>query len=79
MSSNSGFSYGFATALGCIAQTLVVIAYAWIGSLSVNWLLMFFVAKTIPVGAAMLIGLIAGEISIPLSIVVYLLHIFAVL
>jgi hypothetical protein len=53
--------------------------YVVLGALSVNWLLAFFAAKTIPLWAAAIIGLIGGEVTIPVSVIVYLLHAFGVM
>jgi hypothetical protein len=53
--------------------------YVILGALSVNWLLAFFAVKTIPLWAAAVIGLIGGEITIPVAVIVYLLHMFGVM
>jgi hypothetical protein len=49
------------------------------GGWSVNYLLNFFASKVIPFGWAMVIGLFAGEISIPVAVVVAILHMFHVI
>jgi hypothetical protein len=50
-----------------------------VGAWSVNYLLLVFLGKTIPFLGAALIGLFAGEISIPTAIVVWLLKVFGVM
>jgi hypothetical protein len=50
-----------------------------IGGISVNYLLDYFLGKTIPFLGAALIGLFAAELSVPVAIVVWLLRAFGVL
>lgn len=50
-----------------------------IGGWSVNYLLDAFLGKTIPFIGAALIGLVAGEVSVPVAIVVWLLRLFNVM
>ena len=57
----------------------VVIFNFWVGAWSVNYLLMFFLQKTIPMLGAMLIGLFTAEISVPVAIVIAILRHFGVL
>jgi len=49
------------------------------GGWSVNYLLMFFAGKVIPFFWATVIGLFAGEISIPVAIVIWILRFCGVL
>jgi hypothetical protein len=62
---------------GCFLLALIINLLA--GSWSVNYLLYFFLEKTIPFVGAMLIGLFAGEVTIPVAIVIVLLKWFKVL
>ena len=61
---------------GCLIIILVV--NALLGAWSVNVLLALF-DKTIPLIGAILIGLVAGEITIPLAVIVAILQAFGVL
>jgi hypothetical protein len=63
--------------LGCCLG--IVIINLTIGSWSVNYLLNFFLEKTIPWIGAALIGLVAGEITVPVALVVWILNIFGIL
>lgn len=63
----------------CGCGLLIVVFNLFVGGWSVNYLLQFFLAKTIPFFGAMLIGLFVGELSVPTAIVVALLKIFGVL
>jgi uncharacterized membrane protein YcjF (UPF0283 family) len=63
----------------CGCGLLLVLFNLFVGGWSVNYLLQFFLAKTIPFIGAMLIGLIVGEISVPVAIVVALLKTFGIL
>ena len=62
---------------GCwlFLMALNLIAGAW----SVNLLLNTFLHKTIPFLGAMVIGLIGGEVTIPLAIVIWVLKFFHVM
>ena len=62
---------------GCLA--LIVGFNIWIGGWSVNYLLGFFLEKTIPWIGAALIGLFAGEVSVPVAVIVAVLKWFRVL
>ena len=68
--------YGLAQ-LGCCLGVLII--NLTIGSWSVGYLLDFFLNKNIPWIGDALIGLIAGEITVPVAVVVWLLHAFNVL
>lgn len=68
-------NYGFANC-GCVL--LVLLLNLFIGGWSVNYLLLFFIDKTIPFIGAALIGLIVGEISIPVAVVIAILQYFGV-
>ncbi len=70
---------GLGAILGCIGNLLVLAIYTVFAALSVNWLLLFFLQKSIPLWAAAVIGLIGGSITVPASIVIYLLHAFGVM
>ena len=59
---------------GCMLLLLVINLLA--GGWSVNYILLAFLGKTIPFWGAALIGLFAGEISIPAAIVISLLKFF---
>ncbi len=62
---------------GCLILMMIfnLIAGGW----SVNFLLDFFVQKTLPFIATGLIGLIVAEISLLVAIVIYILQFFGVL
>lgn len=62
---------------GCFLAVVVFNLFA--GGWSVNYLLLYFAAKTIPLWGAVLIGLFVGEISIPTAVVIALLKLFGVL
>ncbi len=68
-----------ATGCGCLIQLVVVGIYSIFAAMSVNWLLLFFVDKTIPLWAAWVVGLIGGSLAVHAAIVVYLLHMFGVM
>lgn len=63
--------------LGCCLGILLfnLILGAW----SVNIILLEFLGKTIPWFGAMLIGLVAGEISVPVALVISILKFFHIL
>lgn len=63
----------------CGCGVLLVLGNLFLGGWSVNYLLLFFLGKTIPFIGAALIGLFAGEISFPVACVVALLRYFGVL
>ena len=63
----------------CGCGLLLVVFNLFVGGWSVNYLLQFFLAKTIPFIGAMLIGFFAGEISVPVAVVIALLKWFGVL
>ncbi len=68
-----------ATGCGCLVQLVIFVFYVVISGLSVNWLLQFFLSKDIPFWADIVIGLLGGSVTIPASIIVYLLHAFGVM
>ena len=68
---NSTFNCGCALAM--------LIFNVWIGGWSVNYLLSFFLDKTIPFLGSALIGLFVGELSVPVAVVVAILRHFGVL
>ena len=63
----------FGCCLAVVAINLVL------GSWSVNVILLTFLDKTIPWIGAALIGMVAGEITIPVAIVISILKFFNVL
>jgi hypothetical protein len=63
----------------CGCSLVLILFNLLVGGWSVNYLLSFFLDKTIPFLGAALIGLVAGEISVPVAIVVALLRAFGVL
>ena len=70
---------GAATIVNCGCALILVAFNIFVGGWSVNYLLMAFAAKTIPFFWAAAIGLFAGEISVPVAIVVAILKHFGVL
>lgn len=65
--------------INCGCSLLLVIFNLWIGGWSVNYLLAFFLDKTIPTLGAMLIGLFTAQLSVPVAIVIALLRYFGAL
>lgn len=63
----------------CGCWIVIVVFNIFVGAWSVNYLLLEFLGKTIPFLGAALIGLFAGEISVPVAIVVWLLKAFGVM
>jgi len=63
--------------LGCCLGVLILNLI--LGSWSINVILLQFLGKTIPWIGAALIGLVAGEISVPVAIVITILKWFGVL
>lgn len=63
--------------LGCCLGVLLMNLI--LGSWSVNVILLTFLGKTIPWIGAALIGLVAGEISVPVALVITILKWFGVL
>ena len=61
-------------ATGCVSILLVLAVNLLAGGWSVNYLLDFFLEKTIPFVAATGIGLVVGEVSIPVAIIVVILR-----
>jgi hypothetical protein len=70
------FSIIFGVNCGCIV--LIGIFNLALGGWSVNYLIHFFTNDKIPFLAAALIGLFAGELSIPGAIIVAILRMFGV-
>jgi len=62
---------------GCAVALLVFNVF--VGSWSVNYLLEFFLSKSIPFIGSALIGLFVGEISVPVAVVIAVLKYFHVL
>jgi hypothetical protein len=76
--SSSG-SDGSIVGVQCGCMILVILVNFIIGTWSVNYLLLEFLGKTIPAIGALLIGLVAGEVTIPVAIVIWLLKLFGVM
>lgn len=58
----------------CFVQTIALIIYTMAGAWSVYYLLEFFGLKTIHIFWAIIIGFIAGEVSIPVAIIIAILR-----
>lgn len=65
--------------ISCGCFLLVLVLNLLIGGWSVNYLLDFFIVKTIPTIGATLIGMIIGEITIPAAVVIAILRWFGVM
>jgi hypothetical protein len=65
--------------VSCGCWLIIVALNFFIGGWSINFLLQTFAEKTIPFFWAGVCGLIAGEISIPVAVVVAILKSFGVL
>jgi len=65
-------------ACSCLIWFAVVVFNILVGGWSVNYLLEFFANKMIPFFWAAVIGLFAGEVSVPVAAVVAILHWFHV-
>jgi hypothetical protein len=63
--------------IGCLAQIIIILLNATVGAWSVVEILSWF-GKSIPLIGNVIIGLFAGEISIPVAIVGYILKVFGV-
>ena len=72
-------SDGVELGVRCGCLLFLTIFNLLVGGWSVNYLLEFFANKVIPFGWAMVIGLFAGEASIPAAIVVWILHMFHII
>jgi len=77
--STSSVDSGTATTIKCGCVILMLLFNLLFGGWSINYLLAFFIGKTIPFIGAVLIGIIAGEVSIPIAVVIWLLVAFGVL
>lgn len=62
------------TLIQCGCLIALAIFNILIGGWSVNYLLLTFLEKTLPFWGAALIGLFVGEFSIPVAIIVWVLH-----
>jgi hypothetical protein len=65
--------------VSCGCFLAIAVFNLFVGGWSVNYLLLYFAAKTIPLWGAVFIGLFVGEISIPTAVVIALLRLFGVL
>ena len=65
--------------INCGCAILVAVFNFLVGAWSVNYLLQFFLSKTISFLGAGLIGLIVAEISVPVALVIWLLKAFGVM
>ncbi len=63
----------------CGCGFIILLFNLFIGGWSVNYLLLFFLDKTISGFGATLIGLFVGEFSIPVAVVIWLLKAFGAL
>jgi hypothetical protein len=57
----------------CGCFVLLVAVNVTLGGLSVNYLLEFFLGKTLPLIGAAIIGLFFGEFTMPVAVVVWIL------
>lgn len=71
-------SDGAINAVSCGCGLLLIAFNFLVGGWSVNYLLEFFLEKTIPFIGAAAIGLVAGEISVPVAVVIAILRHFGV-
>lgn len=65
--------------ISCGCAFALLVFNVFVGSWSVNYLLEFFLSKTIPFIGSALIGLFVGEISVPVAVVIAILKYFHVL
>jgi len=63
----------------CIFYLIVFLFYWVIAIWSVNYLLMLFFQKTLPIIAAMVIAVFTGEFTVPIAVVVYILRLCHIL
>lgn len=67
-----------ASILNCGCALIIFVLNLIFGGMSVNYLLEVFANKVIPFGWAMVIGMFAGEITIPVALVTWILKHFGV-
>jgi hypothetical protein len=67
------------TIINCGCGLILFVTNVLLGAWSVNYLLGFFLERTIPFLGAALIGLVAGQFTLPVAIVVALLRWFGVM
>lgn len=67
------------SSITCGCGILMLIFNFFIGGWSVNYLLVEFLGKNIPFWGSCLIGMFAGEISVPLAVVVWILKYFGIM
>jgi hypothetical protein len=60
----------------CGIYLLIAVVNLFLGGISVQYLIEVFTTKVIPFWGAAIIGLFAGEITIPVAVIVYLLKLF---
>lgn len=65
--------------LTCVVLGLLFAAIIAVSAWSVNYLLLFFFNKTIPFLAAVAIAIFGGEVTVPLAVVIWILHSFGVI
>lgn len=65
--------------LNCGCVLLVLAFNVTVGAWSVNFLLDFFLNKTVPFIGAAVIGLFTAQLTVPVAIVVWILQLFNVL
>ena len=63
----------------CGCWFLVALFNVLVGAWSVNYILLYFLGKMIPLWGAMLIGLFTAEISVPVAVVIALLRFFHIM
>ena len=64
---------------GCACSLVLLALNITLGTVSTNYLLMFFLGKTVPVLWAVVIGVIGGEVIIPVAAVVWILRFVGIL
>jgi hypothetical protein len=65
--------------VNCGCTIFIVVLNLLVGGWSVNYILTFFLDKAIPFFWATVIGLFAGEITIPVAVIVAILHYFGII
>ena len=66
------------TTIKCGCYLLVLLCNLIFGAMSVNYLLEIFLNKTIPFLGALIIGMVAGQFTIPTAIIIWVLKYFNV-
>lgn len=71
--SRSSDDSGVFALIGCVVQLVLVGLVFYFGGVCVNYLLAFFVHKTIPLFWAMVLSLFTAELSTPVAIILWIL------